>query len=230
MVEAPKILYADDDFDSQQSVFLVLEDAGMQVVFAENGAKALEHWRSQPVDLVVLDVMMPVMDGLEACQVIRKESSVPIILLTARGREEDILKGFEAGADDYMTKPFRPRELVARISALLRRTTGVSLANRKQISFDDLILDLESRCVIQMDRQVEVSPMEFRLLKYLMQNAGNVVSKEDLLHDVWGYQASSGDMNLIEATIRRLRQKVETDPSRPRYIQTVWGAGYRFGD
>ena len=229
-MDIPLILYADDDYDSQQSVFLVLEDAGMHVVFAENGSKALELWRSNPVDLVVLDVMMPEMDGLETCQMIRKESSVPVILLTARGREEDILRGFDAGADDYVVKPFRPRELVARIGSLLRRATGRTWVNRKQISFDNIILDLEARCVIQRDRQVDVSPMEFRLLKYLMQNAGNVVSKEDLLHDVWGYAASSGDMNLIEATIRRLRQKVESDPSRPRYIQTVWGAGYRFGD
>ena len=229
-MDIPLILYADDDYDSQQSVFLVLEDAGMHVVFAENGSKALELWRSNPIDLVVLDVMMPEMDGLETCQMIRKESSVPVILLTARGREEDILRGFDAGADDYVVKPFRPRELVARIGSLLRRATGRTWVNRKQISFDNIILDLEARCVIQRDRQVDVSPMEFRLLKYLMQNAGNVVSKEDLLHDVWGYAASSGDMNLIEATIRRLRQKVESDPSRPRYIQTVWGAGYRFGD
>ncbi len=230
MVEAPLILYADDDYDSQQSVFLVLEDAGMQVVFAENGARAVDHLSAQPVDLVVLDVMMPEMDGLEACEIIRNESNVPIILLTARGREEDILRGFQAGADDYVVKPFKPRELVARISALLRRTTSVPLASRKLITYDDLSLDLESRCVIQSDRQIEVSPMEFRLLKYLIQNAGIVVSKEELLRDVWGYAASSGDMNLIEATIRRLRQKIETDPSHPRYIQTVWGAGYRFGD
>jgi two-component system response regulator MtrA len=229
-LESPLILFADDDLDSQQSVFLVLEEAGMQVLFAENGSQAVELWRNHPVDLVVLDVMMPVMDGLETCQRIREESSVPILLLTARGREEDILAGFNAGADDYVIKPLRPRELVARISALLRRTTGRTWASRKQIAFNSLILDLESRCVIERDRQVEVSPMEFRLLKYLMQNAGNVVTKEDLLHNVWGYAASSGDMNLIEATIRRLRQKLESDPSRPHYIQTVWGSGYRFGD
>jgi len=229
-LEAPFILYADDDFDSQQSICLVLEEAGMNVAFADNGFHALELWGKHSVDLVVLDVMMPVMDGLEACQQIRKESSVPIILLTARGREEDIIAGFEAGADDYVIKPFRPRELVARIGAQLRRATGRIWVNRKQITFENIILDLESRCVINRDRQIEVSPMEFRLLKYLMQNAGNIVTKEDLLHDVWGYAASSGDMNLIEATIRRLRQKVEPDPSRPKYIQTVWGSGYRFGD
>jgi two-component system response regulator MtrA len=202
----------------------------MDVVFAENGIRALDLWRANSIDAVVLDVMMPEMDGLEACQYIRKESSVPILLLTARGKEEDILAGFNAGADDYIIKPFKPRELVARIAALLRRATGHPLPSRKQISYENITLDLESRCVIQKDRQVEISPMEFRLLKYLMQNAGNIVTKEDLLHEVWGYAASSGDMNLIEATIRRLRQKVEIDPSRPHYIQTIWGAGYRFGD
>lgn len=229
-MDSPLILYADDDFDSQQSIYLVLEEAGMDVVFAENGIRALDLWRANSIDAVVLDVMMPEMDGLEACQYIRKESSVPILLLTARGKEEDILAGFNAGADDYIIKPFKPRELVARIAALLRRATGHPLPSRKQISYENIILDLESRCVIQKDRQVEISPMEFRLLKYLMQNAGNIVTKEDLLHEVWGYAASSGDMNLIEATIRRLRQKVEIDPSRPHYIQTIWGAGYRFGD
>jgi two-component system response regulator MtrA len=229
-LDSPLILYADDDFDSQQSIYLVLEEAGMDVVFAENGIRALDLWRANSIDAVVLDVMMPEMDGLEACQYIRKESSVPILLLTARGKEEDILAGFNAGADDYIIKPFKPRELVARIAALLRRATGHPLPSRKQISYENIILDLESRCVIQKDRQVEISPMEFRLLKYLMQNAGNIVTKEDLLHEVWGYAASSGDMNLIEATIRRLRQKVEIDPSRPHYIQTIWGAGYRFGD
>ncbi len=229
-MDSPLVLFADDDYDSQQSVCLVLEEAGMNVVFAENGSHALDLWHKHPVDAVVLDVMMPDVDGLDACRQIRRESNVPIILLTARGREEDIIAGFNSGAVDYIVKRFRPRELVARIGALMRRTAGSSWYNRKQLAFDSLILDLESRCVIQRDHQVEISPMEFRLLKYLMQNAGNVISKEELLHDVWGYQASSGDMNLIEATVRRLRQKVESDPSRPRYIQTVWGAGYRFGD
>lgn len=230
MTGQPVILYADDDYDSQQSVCLVLEDAGMHVVFADDGARAVEIWRVQPVDVVVLDVIMPEMDGLEACRRIRRESSVPIILLTARGREEDIVAGFEAGADDYIIKPFRPRELVARINALLRRMTVPSWQGRKRLTFGTLTLDLEAHCVFQHGRQVDVSPMEFRLLKYLMQHAGNVVTKEDLLRNVWGYVASSGDLNLIEATIRRLRQKVETDPSRPQYIHTVWGAGYRFGD
>ncbi len=230
MTDRPVILYADDDFDSQQSVYLVLEDAGMQVIFADDGARAVEIWRVQPIDVVVLDVVMPEMDGLEACRRIRRESSVPIILLTARGREEDIVAGFEAGADDYIVKPFRPRELVARINALLRRMTVPSWQSKKRLTFGTLTLDLEAHRVFLHGQQLDVSPMEFRLLKYLMQHAGSVVTKEDLLRNVWGYVASSGDLNLIEATIRRLRQKVELDPSRPQYIHTVWGAGYRFGD
>jgi two-component system response regulator MtrA len=230
MAERPLVLYADDDYDSQQSMCLVLEDAGMQVIFADDGARAVEIWRVQPVDIVVLDVIMPEMDGLEACRIIRESSSVPIILLTARGREEDIVAGFEAGADDYIIKPFRPRELVARINALLRRMTVPSWQGRKRLTFGDITLDTEAHCVYLRGQQIEVSPMEFRLLKYLMQHAGNVITKEDLLRNVWGYVASSGDMNLIEATVRRLRQKVETDPSRPQYIHTVWGIGYRFGD
>lgn len=225
-----RVLIADDEIDMQQVVQLVLEEHGIQVSFAENGAKALDVWRIKPVNLVILDVMMPEIDGLEVCRQIRQESDVPIIMLTAAGREEEIVAGFTAGADDYITKPFRPRELVARINSLMRRTSGRMRDTRKRLTFENLVLDLESRRVMYKDRFIQMSPIEFQLLKYLMQNAGIVLSKEELLKNVWGYNSSVGDMNLIEATIRRLRKKVEQDPAHPRFIQTVWGAGYRFGD
>ncbi len=230
MSETATVLIADDEVDIQQVVQLVLEEVGINVFFADNGARALDLWRIKNIDLVILDVMMPEVDGLEVCRQIREESDVPIMMCTAHGREDEIVAGFNAGADEYILKPFRPRELVARIRALLRRTGGRIRDTRKRLTFENLILDLESRRVTYQDRFIQMSPIEFQLLKYLMQNAGVVLSKEDLLRDVWGYTSIVGDMNLIEATVRRLRKKVEKDPSQPRFIQTVWGSGYRFGD
>ncbi len=224
------ILFADDDLDLQQAVGLTLEVAGFEVLFADNGLQALELWRTHSIDLVILDIMMPSINGLSVCRSIRQASDVPILLLTGRGREEDVVTGIEAGADDYVIKPFRPRELIARIQALLRRASGYAQLTRKQIAFNNLILDLEARRVIYHDRNIPVSPLEFQLLKYLMQNAGVVLSKEELLKNVWGYMSTGADMNMIEATVRRLRKKVELDPSQPRFIHTVWGTGYRFGD
>lgn len=228
MSSSIRILFADDDLDIQQAVCFVLEEAGMDVDFASDGFHALELYRSTPVNLVILDMMMPIMDGLEACQKIRQASSVPIIMLTARGREEDVVNAFEMGADDYIVKPFRPRELVARIHAVLKRAAQDEEA-RKLLAFGSLMMDLEAHRVMYRDRNIQMSPMEFKLLRYLMENAGVVLSKEDLLQNVWGYPPSAGDMNLIEATVRRLRKKVEKDPSHPRFIKTVWGTGYRFG-
>lgn len=224
------ILFADDDLDLQQAVGLTLESAGFEVVFADNGVQALELLRSISIDLVILDIVMPMINGLNVCKKIRESSEVPIILMTGRGQEEDVVAGIEAGADDYVVKPFRPRELVARIQALLRRASGYAQLTRKQIAFNNLTLDLEARKVIYHDKSIPVSPLEFQLLKYLMQNAGVVLSKEELLKNVWGYMSTGADMNMIEATVRRLRKKVEVDPSQPRYIHTVWGTGYRFGD
>jgi len=224
-----RILFADDDLDIQQAVCFVLEEAGMDVHFASDGFHALELYRSTPVNLVILDMMMPIMDGLETCQKIRQVSSIPIIMLTARGREEDVVTAFEMGADDYIVKPFRPRELVARIHAVLKRAAQDEEA-RKLLAFGSLMMDLEAHRVMYRDRNIQMSPMEFKLLRYLMENAGIVLSKEDLLQNVWGYPPSAGDMNLIEATVRRLRKKVEKDPSHPRFIKTVWGTGYRFGE
>jgi DNA-binding response OmpR family regulator len=229
-VKKTTILFADDDLDIQQSVGFTLETAGFEVVFADNGVQALEVVRTTPVDLAILDVVMPRMNGLQVCKIMRDSSSLPILLVTGRGKEEDIVAGIEAGADDYVIKPIRPRELIARIQALLRRSNGYKQYSRRKLAFDSLTLDLDAQRVIFREKSIPVSPLEFQLLKYLMQNAGIVLSKEDLLHNVWGYMSTGADMNMIEATVRRLRKKVEIDPSQPRYIQTVWGTGYRFGD
>lgn len=229
-MRSPAILVADDSPETRDLIGLVLENEGMDVIFAENGSKLLDRWRSNQVDLIILDVMMPVMDGFEACRRIRRVSDIPIIFLTAKDQEHEVVIGFEIGADDYIVKPFRPAEFVARIQAILSRIERQRATDGRRLFFDKLILDLDARKVVARGKKIEVTPLEFQLLQYLMQNVGIVISKENLLQNVWGYAEAAGDMNLIEAAIRRLRRKLELDPSEPEYIHTVWGAGYRFGE
>lgn len=229
-MRAPAILVADDNPETRELIGLVLKDAGMEVIFAENGSELLVRWRSNQVDLIILDVMMPVMDGFEACRRIRRVSDIPIIFLTARDQEREVVNGFEIGADDYIVKPFRPAEFVARIQAILNRLERQRADSGRRLFFDNLVLDLDARKVVARGKTIEVTPLEFQLLQYLMQNIGVVISKENLLQNVWGYAEAAGDMNLIEAAIRRLRRKLELDPSEPEFIHTVWGAGYRFGE
>lgn len=224
------VLFADDDLDNQQIVEFALRNERMNLIFAENGVQAFNLLQSNSIDMVILDVMMPVMDGLEACRKIRRVSDVPIIMLTVKGKEQDIVDGFDAGADDYIVKPFRPRELVARMNALMDRSRRPARNSNGNLAYENLSVDVEAHMVSSRERPIEVTPLEFRLLMYLMQHAGVVLSKEDLLKNVWGYEEYNGHSRLIETTIRRLRKKVEVDPSHPRYIQTVWGSGYRLGD
>lgn len=229
-MDSVQILFVDDDLDIQKLVGSILKSEGMQVIFADDGLQAIEKWRQYEVDLVVLDVMMPVLDGFETCRRLRRVSDVPIIMLTAKGQESNIVQGFEVGADDYVTKPFRARELVARIKALVNRYTRQEEQEREKLAYQHLVLDLKERRVTYWGKTIQVTPLEFQLLQYLMKNMGTVLSKEELLRNVWGHVEAVGDMNLIEAAIRRLRKKLELDPSSPEYIQTVWGTGYRFGD
>lgn len=229
-MRSPTILVADDNPDTRELIGLVLQDTGMEVIFTENGSELLDRWRSNQVDLIILDVMMPVMDGFEACRRIRRVSDIPIIFLTAKDQEHEVVNGFEIGADDYIVKPFRPAEFIARIQAILSRVERQRATNGRRLLFDNLVLDLDARKVVARGKTIEVTPLEFQLMQYLMQNIGVVISKENLLQNVWGYAEAAGDMNLIEAAIRRLRRKLELDPSEPEYIHTVWGAGYRFGE
>jgi len=229
-MRSPNILVADDDPETRELIRLILKDAGMKVVLGENGSQLLELWRAYPIDLIILDVMMPVMDGFEACERIRRVSDVPIVFLTAKGQEGDVVSGFEIGADDYIVKPFRPGELIARVRAILNRLERLREDVGRRLQFEKLILDLDARRVVARGKTIEVTPLEFQLLQYLMQNVGIVMSKENLLQNVWGYAEAAGDLNLIEAAVRRLRRKLELDPSQPEYIHTVWGAGYRFGE
>jgi DNA-binding response OmpR family regulator len=229
-LDSVQILFVDDDLDIQKLVGSILKSEGMQVIFADDGLQAIEKWRQYEIDLVVLDVMMPVLDGFETCRRLRRVSDVPILMLTAKGQESDVVQGFEVGADDYVTKPFRARELVARIKALVKRYARQEEQEREKLAYQHLVLDLKERRVTYWGKTIQVTPLEFQLLQYLMKNMGTVLSKEELLRNVWGHVEAVGDMNLIEAAIRRLRKKLELDPSSPEYIQTVWGTGYRFGD
>lgn len=224
------VLFADDDLDNQQIVEFALRNERMNLIFADNGEQAVNLLGSNSIDIVIMDVMMPVMDGLEACRMIRMISEVPIIMLTVKGRDRDVVDGFNAGADDYVIKPFRPRDLVARMNALMKQPKRLEVRSNGKLAFGNLSVDLEARMVRNRERHIDVTPLEFQLLHYLMQHVGVVLSKEDLLKNVWGYEEYNGGGGLIETTIRRLRKKVEVDPSHPRYIQTVWGSGYRLGD
>jgi len=229
MKENTRVLFADDDADTRKAVGEILQTAGIETVFADNGLQAIQAWQTHPVDLIILDYMMPVLDGIETCRRIRHASVIPIILLTAKGREEDIINGFKAGADDYIVKPIRTREFIARVHAILNRVSRQSITSDRQMVFEDLVLDSRARQVISQGKRVYLSPLEFRLLQYLMQHAGMTISKIDLLYNVWGFCELAGEINFIEAAIKRLRRKIEPNPAHPKYIQTVWGTGYRFG-
>ncbi len=228
-MNAPQILFADDDPSSQQMVQTALKAANLKVLLASSGAEALEVWRNNPLDLIILDVMMPDMSGFEVCQYIRRVSPVPIMMLTGMSREQDILQGFESGSDDYIFKPFRPKELIARIHAILQRTSRSVTQTTGRLMYGDLELDIDAQRALRRGEPIQVTPLEFQLLQYMIQRVGVALSKEELFQNVWGYTMPSGGMNLIEVAVRRLREKVEEDPSHPAYIQTVRGVGYRFG-
>lgn len=228
-VDPVHVLFADDDAETQQLVGMILKNENMKVVYAHDGSQVFDVWQMNPVNLMILDIMMPIMDGLEACRRIRRVSDIPIILLTAKTQESDILEGFSTGADDYITKPFRAKELIARINAVLHRTKRQRVQAGRQLAYDELVMDMDTRRVTLDGKYLRLTPLEFQLLHYFMQNPGDLLTKEELLENVWGYLKPGGNMNLVETTIRRLRMKIEVDPSNPRYIQTVWGRGYRLG-
>jgi DNA-binding response OmpR family regulator len=198
------------------------------VTATTDGAEALERFDSDGFDLVVLDVMMPRLDGFSVCREIRKRSNVPIIMLTALGSPDDVVRGFNLGADDYITKPFTFREVQARIHAILRRVRWAEEKHAPQIiAIGRIAVDMEAHEVLVATRRVQLTPIEFRLLYTLMTQAGKAISKEDLMREVWGYEFMGGT-NLVEVTVRRLREKVEDDPSHPEHILTVRGVGYKF--
>jgi two-component system, OmpR family, response regulator VicR len=226
---ARKVLVVDDEATVRDVVARYLAVEGYDVASAADGAEGLRLARSWGPDLVVLDLMLPVMDGLAVCRTLRGESSVPIIMLTARGEEVDRIVGLEMGADDYLVKPFSPRELVARIKAIFRRTSQPDATpdTASGIRFAGLSLDTRGRSVDLEGKTVELTAKEFDLLHYLASNAGQVFNREQLMDAVWDY-AYSGDASTVTVHIRRVREKIEADPTRPRFIKTVWGIGYKF--
>ena len=219
-----RVLLVEDDRSVRETATLLLERAGLRVTAVCDGREALERIAEQPFDLVVLDLMLPSVDGFEVCRTIRRDSQVAIVMLTARADTADVVAGLELGADDYLTKPFQGAELVARVRAALRRRTADSSAPRLRVQ--DLDIDAPGFRVTQSGRPVELTATEFRLLVELARNAERVVSREGLLERVWGYDYL-GDSRLVDMAVKRLRDKLGDDPRNPRYIATVRGAGYR---
>lgn len=219
----PKVLVVEDELTLLELLSQHLRAEGYTVLASSNGEEALELARSQTPDVCVLDVMLPGLDGLSLCRIIRKESDVPIILLTARGTEIDRVIGLESGADDYVVKPFSLPELMARVRAALRRAPNRHSAT---LTAGDLSLDLVSRRVFVDGREIRLSHKEFELLATLMRNKGAVLSREFLITQVWGYDFE-GDTRTVDVHVRWLREKIEKDPSNPTHLQTVRGVGYR---
>jgi len=220
-----RILSVEDDERIRQAVKLALEDEGWIVDEAESGEAAIDIFQRHPSDVVLIDIMLPGIDGFELCRTIRRISDVPVVMVTARNDTHDIVAGLEAGADDYLTKPFAPKELSARIRALLRRTRPSSTPHAR-ISLGDLAIVPDEGKVSRGGEEVHLTKTEFRLLCELADNPGKVFSREALLDKVWGYDYF-GDGRLVDVHIRRLRTKVEADPANPRHVVTVRGLGYR---
>ena len=226
-----KILVVDDEVLLVKGIKFNLESEGYSVDCCYDGEAAVNMARENAYDLIILDLMMPKKDGLQACQEIRSFSTVPIIMLTARSEGADLLMGFESGADDYVTKPFNILELKARIRALLRRSS-LAAAPQPESSVlrrGHICIDPERRSASKNGQNVELTMKEFDLIEFLMRNPGRVYSRESLLDLVWGYDYQ-GDTRTVDVHIRRLREKLELDPGRPTYIITKWGVGYYFAD
>jgi len=224
-MSSPKILVVEDDSSLQSALSYNLTKEGYQVMVAKDGAEAVNQFHLKKPDLVLLDIMLPVMDGLEVCRVIRKESRIPIIMLTARAEEMDKVTGLDLGADDYVTKPFSMREVMARVRALLRRESIRGIVEQV-INFDDVVIDTARHTVLRSGHPLELTPKEFDLLSFLAQNKSLVFNREQLLEKVWGYDFE-GNTRTVDVHIRWLREKIEPDPTAPKHLITVRGTGYK---
>lgn len=222
-----KILVAEDERPLRRTIVSSLTSAGYEVHGVADGEQAIQFLDESDVDIVILDVMMPKLDGFQVCQWLRTHSELPVVLLTSLDATEDIVKGFECGADDYITKPFTFDELRARIEAILRRVRSIEKPRLPVVSIGQMHIDTITRMVTRDGIEIHLTPMEFELLYFLMTHSGQAVSKELLFRRVWGYDFVGGT-NLVEVAVRRLREKIEPTPSHPTYIQTVRGIGYRF--
>ena len=220
-----KILVVDDERVLVKGIKFNLESEGYQVEVGYDGEQAVELARSGAFDLIILDLMMPKIDGLQACMRIREFSNVPVIMLTARSEDADKIIGFECGADDYITKPFNILELKARVRALLRRAGMSHQKEAGRLTIGHITLDADARAAWKEGKSVDLTAKEFDLMELLMRNPGRVYSRENLLNVVWGYEYA-GDYRTVDVHVRRLREKLELDPANPRYILTKWGVGY----
>ncbi|WP_269508035.1 MtrAB system response regulator MtrA [Corynebacterium faecium] len=222
---APKILVVDDDPAINEMLTIVLEAEGFQTSSVTDGAEAVPAFRSFDPDLILLDLMLPGMNGIDICREIRKESAVPVVMLTAKTDTVDVVLGLESGADDYITKPFKPKELVARIRARLRRTDETPA---DVFEVGDLTVDVPQHTVTRGDEEIQLTPLEFDLLVEMARKPNQVHSREELLESVWGYRNAS-DTRLVNVHVQRLRSKIEHDPENPEIILTVRGVGYKTG-
>jgi DNA-binding response OmpR family regulator len=230
-----KILIVEDDLTLLETLEYNLAAEGYQIITAADGLTALEMAREEQPDVILLDLMLPRLDGFEVCRILRREMNVPILMLTARVDEVDRVVGLEVGADDYLTKPFSMRELIARVKALLRRVRLIreELAETKdqgrpeQLTFDDLVIDLERREVLVRGESVRLKPQEYELLLFLVRHPGMALSRDLILERVWGWDYGGGSRT-VDVHVRWLREKLEADPADPQRIVTVRGVGYRF--
>ncbi len=222
-----RILIVEDEPMVAEVVERYLRRDGHEVFIASDGHAALEAFERVRPDLLVLDLMLPGIDGMEICRRVRARGETPVIMLTARGEEIDKLLGLSLGADDYLTKPFSPRELAARVTAVLRRTAGRTSPDGETLRFDGLRINGLTRTVADQRGPISLTAREFDLLLYLASHPGQVFTREQMMNAVWDYEFP-GDASTVTVHMRRLRSKVEPDPSRPRYLKTVWGVGYKF--
>lgn len=223
-----RILIVDDEAHIRELIKFNLEKNGFRTLQAADGKEALQLAKERKVDLMILDLMIPIMDGFEVCKEVRKDSTIgntPIIMLTAKSEEIDKILGLELGADDYMTKPFSVRELVARVKAQLRRNSTRTEENL--FKFGDVSVNLQTREVKKFDERIELTLKEFEILKLLIKNKGNILTREMLLDKIWGYEYI-GETRTVDVHIRHLRQKIENDDKNPMFIQTIRGVGYKF--
>lgn len=227
----PRILVVDDEERIRRLVRMYLERSGFEVTEAEDGKEAVEIALTEPFSLIILDLMLPSMDGRDVCAQIRQQSEVPIMMLTAAGDEMNRIHGFELGADDYVVKPFSPRELIMRVKALLKRTGETEYARgepQQALNFPSLVIHIDARRVEAEGHEVALTPKEFDLLVYMAQRPDKVFSREELLRDVWNYQFY-GDQRTVDTHIKRLREKIgQASTLVSQYIVTVWGVGYKF--
>lgn len=222
------VLLVDDEKLLVKGLKRSLEQEGFKVLVAYDGEEALQQYRRGGAELIILDIMLPKISGLEVCQEIRKETDIPIIMLTAKGEDVDKIVGLELGADDYMTKPFNTRELIARIKAVLRRSDAQNtLATAQVLRVEDIIIDTAKRTVERDGQPIELTAKEFDLLYLLARNPGRVFTRDHLLELVWDLEYY-GDSRTVDVHVRRLREKIETNPRHPQYVLTKWGVGYHF--